>query len=256
MVMFTNLSKKEKKELIKKIKNKKELKSLDNSFIEKLLLNEDINLNFRSREFKEFLKRIRKRLHDIYGVFSLGDKWKLLNGLKKNPSLENHRKILRLHRSTKERLDCYEEIYRKIGKIDSLLDLGCGLNPFSYPWMNVKKYIASELSKEDCEFIKEYFKIMNINGKVVKYNLLENNKYLEADVCFLFKLLDSLEELEKGISEKLLRRLKCKKIIVSFPTKTLSGKKLNKRRLKWFENLIKNYEIFEIENEIFYIIER
>ena len=45
--------------------------------------------------------------------------------------------------STKERIDYYPKIYSEIfriaGKPGIIADLGCGVNPFSFPYMNLKK---------------------------------------------------------------------------------------------------------------------
>lgn len=97
-------------------------------------------------------------------------------------------------------------------------------------------------------------KKFGLNGKAIRINLLKENNFLKADVCFLFKVLDTFESLRRGISKDILKKINCKILVVSFPTKTLSGKILSKKRLKWFERIVKNYETFEIENEIFYIV--
>ena len=72
----------------------------------------------------------------------------------------------------------------------------------------------------------------------------------------MFKTLDSLETLRKGITKDILKKIKSKVIIISFPTRTLSGKMLSKKRLVWFNKMLSDYSIFEIENEIFYIINK
>ena len=63
-------------------------------------------------------------------------------------------------------------------------------------------------------------------------------------------------EAVKDITKEILNKINSKIIVVSFPTATLSGRKINKKRLIWFERLIKDYSIFEIKNEIFYIIDK
>lgn len=272
------------KKIISVIKSKKQLSSLEDKFVEKLILkffenNPKLKARLenhpkieKSKEFKVVVKSVRKELHDVYEVFKLDPKRSaLLECLKKyldknkldKKAIELHEQILETHQSTKERLNDYEEVYKKIlyPKPQKILDLAAGLNPLSFPWMKLKKvdYIASELSSEDCKFINDYFKIMKkfgLNGKVMQLDLLDKCKLPKVDICFLFKTLDSLESLKKNISRNLLNSIDAKKIVISFPTKTLSGKKLSEKRLVWFERLAKDFEIFEVENEIFYILHK
>lgn len=272
-----------KRYLISDLKSKKELSSLDGDFLSDLADNyfvknkklfsiiEEHPKFEKSREYKITLKDLRKILHEIYGVFQLDhNREKLLGLLEKeiinkdkidDEVLDLHKKILKTHRSTKERLDDYRNIYKKILDKDVrfILDIGSGLNVFSFPFMGLKKvdYIAAELNAKDCLFLDRYFDLMKkfgLNGKSIKINLLKDRRFPEVDVVFLFKVLDTLESLERGITKEILDSIKCRKLVVSFPTNTLSGKNLSKKRLIWFEKLIKNYETFETGNEIFYII--
>jgi len=274
---------------------KKELKNLNNEFvIEKihafLEKHKKINDKFensrydefkRSKEYKEIIKKIRSGLREIYGVFILNDYDKrnmLLQELKSNGSLENHNKILALHKSSKERLAYYPIIYRKIfeiaGKPEKIIDLACGLNPFSYIYianlgLNPEynpEYIACDLSEKDLELIKEYFEYFKIKGFAKRIDLVkENNQLAElskgTDIAFLFKTLDSVETVERNVSKKILENLKSSFITVSFSTKSLGGKKpIRKQKRAWFEKLAGqlgfNIGFFEIPGEIFYVLSK
>jgi hypothetical protein len=270
--------------LISQIKRKKEFSNINNKFIEELIKNKidekdlikisDHTNPKKSKEFKLSIKIIRKILHDIYGVFNIGkNRFELLNELEKesknkdkiNNNLKNiHLNLLKTHKSSNERLPFYDEIYKKIFhefKPKTILDLSSGLNPLSYPFMNLREvnYIATEFVDEDTKFLNEYFSIMKkfgLDGKALTLNLLEIKNLPKSDICFLFKTLDSLETIKKDITKEILNKINSKIIVVSFPTATLSGRKINKKRLIWFERLIKDYSIFEIKNEIFYIIDK
>jgi 16S rRNA (guanine(1405)-N(7))-methyltransferase len=127
--------------------------------------------------------------------------------------------------------------------------------------MNLNKvdYIATELTNKDVEFLNKYFKIMkkfNLNGNAIILNLLNIKTLPKVDICFIFKTLDSLETIKKDITKEILNKINAKLIVVSFPKKTISGKKLDKKRLAWFNKLIEDYETFEVENEIFYLINK
>lgn len=285
MVRFTEEYKKEKINLlVSYIKNKKEFSDIEDEFITELLYNKINDKDLikiadhpkpeKSKEFKKSLKSIRKILHEVYGVFNISrNRTKLLkeleNEVKKSDIINDkiktiHLELLKTHKSTIERINSYEKIYNKIfDNINpkSILDLSSGINPISYPWMNLDKidYIATELNDNDVNLLNKYFNLMKkfgLNGKAINLNLLKIKKLPETDICFIFKTLDSLEMLKRGITKDILNKIKSKIIVVSFPTRTLSGKNLSKRRLAWFNNLISDYSTFEIENEIFYIVNK
>jgi len=274
-------------DFVSEIKKKKNLSSLPNDFVEDLIieffkkyprLEQNLKKHpkpLKSKDFKFMLKEIRKILHDIYGVFSLRKKdlKSLKTHLKKiqkldETALQLHIELLESHKSSAERLDFYTEIYENIfpytGKPKSILDLACGLNPLSFPWMNLKKveYFACELTEDDSKFIKEYLNIMKpfgLNGKAFSSNLMRFKKLPKVDICFLFKTLDSLEDLEKNYSKKLLKKIPAKFVIVSFPTISIGGRNPIRQR-GWFFRMLRELdysaETFEIENEIFYIVKK
>ncbi|MFH1637110.1 MAG: hypothetical protein ABIB71_01665 [Candidatus Woesearchaeota archaeon] len=260
--------------LISDIVAKRELKDIDRALVEDLVKDyvsshplKDLPYSQlkRTKEYKLAVKEIRRVLREVYGVFKLkgfDKREEILERLKGLDDVECHEALLKLHKSTAERLEFYPEVYSAIlnvaGEVKSVLDLGCGLNPVSYPFMNRKvKYLAAELSEKDSAFIQKYFDKAGVDGKAFALNLLEVKELPSADICFMFKLPDTLESLKRGVTKELLGKIKCKWLVVSFSTKSLGGRKsISKKRLVWFEKLIKDksYETFEIENEFFYII--
>ena len=109
-----------------------------------------------------------------------------------------------------------------------------------------------------------YFDKFNINGisksyDITKLDFLEDNNFKDADLIFLFKALDSLEEVKKNISKDILEKISAKKIVVSFPTMSLiSRKEFNMEKRNWLFNFLNRmnwqYEQFEVENELFILI--
>lgn len=261
-------------ELIKKIKSKQTLQNLDDSIIEQKIITylkknslhlQDLN----KKQLTNLLKTIRKDLHEQYGVFQLDLKKRkfYFEKLKNNPnSLDFHNKILSTHKSTYERLEIYPVLYKKLFSLtckpNSILDISSGLNPFSFPYMNLKnvKYISTELTLEDCKFIQSYFNIKKINGKVLQLDLFSFKNFPKADITFLFKTFHSLEKNSFKIAEKILKNLNSKFIIVSFPIKTISDKKMNFPYYPGFERLLKRlnfrYKKLLLKNELFFIINR
>ena len=277
MVMSINLSKEEKITILDEIKKKKILRDLEDHFVLELLddylvkhpklivkLKEKGSFQ-KSKEFKLIVKDVRSVLHDVYGLFSF-DKKKVEKLLKeKEFDLDWHVKVLKCSKSTSERLNyypiIYEQIWSEIGEIKSILDLGCGLNPFSLLYMDLKnvEYSAYELTSGYCDVINKYFKLAKVNGKCESVDLLKIKKLPKADVCFLFKVLDGLEQIKLNYTLELFEKISSKFIIVSFATRSINaGKKFN--RGKWFIRMLDKmklkYKFFETDNEIFYIINK
>ena len=157
-------------------------------------------------------------------------------------------------------------LFKLLGDIKGkdILDLACGLNPLAQKYIGTKlEYNASDISEKDVEFLKEAYKTFGFKGDIFRADLSEEeeHKKLEkynTDWCLLLKALDPIEETNEDISYKLIPSIKSKWIIVSFPTLTVSRKNMRNPRRNWFEKVItrldKTFEIFEIENELFYII--
>lgn len=263
-----------KDEIIKDIKAKKELRDISDTYMEsflKIIIPKKLEEKFdsaksfsqlkRTGAYKEFFKTAREKLRKIYGVFK--------EDINREELLEqrDYEAILKSHQSTRERIDDYPKIIKEIynsTKAKSILDLGCGLNPIAiYPHKNkIKAYYAGEISKDDVDLLNNFFKQENIPGKAFIFDLITDDfsKLPKADVCLLFKVLDALEILEENISLKILRKIPCTNIVVSFTTKSISGKKSFNTDRSWFERILKtlkyNYKTFETSNEIFYIIKK
>ncbi|MDD5193085.1 MAG: hypothetical protein PHF67_00710 [Candidatus Nanoarchaeia archaeon] len=224
------------------------------------------------------IKSIRKNLHRLYSSYSRGKKHKknkLLEELRKNQNdLEIIKKILGTVVSAKERLYEYEKIYSEIfkitGKPATILDLGCGLNPISFPFMNLKKldYYAYDIDEEDIQFLNEYFKLMKskgLNGRAQILNVRDFEKISKlpsSDLIFLLKIIDLIDINNHKSSEELIKILikKTRFIVASFATRTISGKPMNLPRRRGFEFMLKRiglkFETFSIKNEVFYVISK
>lgn len=244
--------------LIKKIKEKKPLNNLDDSLIEEkiinfLKLNPKINKsldlnNEKNKEFIKILKSIRNNLNKHYGIFWLSN----------TISLESHK-------STKERLNFYPELYRKIfaltGKPKTILDISSGLNPLSFEFTNLPKstkYIATELSKQDCEILNNFFQKNQINGEAIQIDLTKTQSFPKADVVFLFKVFDSVEEKGHKLAELIINNLKANYAVISFATITTKNQKMNFPNRGWIERLLERlkltYKKLNFGNEVFYIV--
>ena len=235
---------------INEIKKKKELRDIDNDFILDMFGRYNIS-NLTPKEKKVLIKDTRAKLRLIYGLFRTKQK---------GPILERHA-------STRERLLYYKELYHHIfeitGKPKVILDLGCGVNPFSYRYLGIKPvYYAYDISHSEINAINGYFSRSDIKGKAEILNLMhvdEVKKLPKADVAFIFKMTEMFD-LGKGHKkpEEVLLQIPSKWLVVSFATRTMSGKRMTAPRRRWMEWLCTRlgwgYELIEFPNEIFYVI--
>lgn len=245
------------KNLIQKIKDKKPLDNLDDNFVKEYIekyfkKNRKIEKLLKahpkpekSKYYKQLIKEVRNELNKIYGVFWI-----------------NKKEALESHKSTKERLSLYPKIYEKIfkitGKPNTILDISCGLNPLTYNYLDKNtRFIATELTKKDCDFIRNYLKKNNLRGEVLQIDLFKENNFPKADVCFLFKILDIIP---KNKAEELLNSIPADYIIASFSLINIHGRKMNYPLQGWFQRMLKRlnlkYKLIKEENEIFYVIKK
>lgn len=277
--------------LIEKIKSKKELSSLDDDYVEKILQKflknkkiafekySTIKQFEKSNTCKEIISQTRSQLRELYGVyikqnlFIYEDKIKQINSY----DAELIEVILKSHQSSNERINNYSETYNLIfqklfeiglAKKFTLIDLACGVNPFSYKYFPEKPtyYFASDLSKQDMDLINIFFKNAKINGIAKAYDLLDEQNILEInkkeyDLCFLFKALDSFEKIKRHFSKKLISELNAKYFVVSFAKVTIGGKKtIGENKRFWFENFLTKedirFEKIDLINEIYYVFKK
>jgi hypothetical protein len=232
----------------------------------------------KTKTYKEFLKDVKKFLHETYSVYQVreGAKKKQIYSLMKRTTnkeklLELHEEMLHLHSSSRERKKDYETIYRNIfsvcGEPKKIFDIGCGMNAFSLPFAG----IGCDAVEEDISLIAEYLKnvgkVLGFKGRSFLVNAFDK-KFLvdiskvKSDVCFVFKMLDVFDYGVKHHkkSEEILKNINSKFLVVSFPTKTISNKKMSRPRRKWFEvmcdRLNWNFDYFETSNECFYVVKK
>jgi hypothetical protein len=180
--------------------------------------------------------------------------------------------FLRKHLSTRERLNYYPELYKKLLssiKECSVIDLGSGINGFSYKFFPQKKkidYTSVEAVGQLVNLMNFYFKKNKLKAKAIHESLfnLENIKELilkckPPRIIFLFKVIDSLEMIERDYSKRLLKELVplCDQIVISFATKSMIRQDKFKVNRKWITDFIKeNFKLigdFNLGNERYII---
>lgn len=224
---------------------------------------------------KEINKNARKKLHQVYGAytesFDLATFARKLEELQKSGDRLGFAEILLLHSSSKERVgllsDFYQRIFEITGRPTSIIDLACGLNPFSYPWIHDSEahlsYKGFDIDLGTTESMEAFFGTTNY-PVTIGYNDLFSGlpKHDESDLVMLLKTLPCLEQQEKGISRQLLNAIKSKKIVVSFPAQSLGGKQkgMVANYRQWLQDCLEG-EAFAIQEIFFptetvYILER
>jgi len=273
--------------LIQKIKEKKELKEISDDFVRDELFkyfqinpkSAEVISKPKSTRYKNIVKENRSKLRRVYGLFRIDEQIKKRRGLVeqylKRPSSKLIAEILKTHSSTEERLPYYVKLYEKIfkitGKPKGIIDLGCGVNPFSLPYMNLRslQYHAYDISEEEIFSLREFFSQLHAKDSFFQgyaevldaLHFAQLEKLDKVDLCFLFKMTDVLDR-GKGhaVTEEVMRNLPANFLVISFPTKTMSGKKMNFPRRKWMELLCQRlgykFKTLNLPNEIFYVIKK
>jgi len=195
----------------------------------------------RSKFFKEVLSKAKARLRKQALVYFPSEA--------KSPSL-------------KERKEIPEPVLNEISRINPrrFVDLGCGLNPLFFPYsrFSVERYLAIDINKQIVKKANDFFQSKGIQGEAVAADIKAFNFDEVFDVAFLFKLLDLVDDSGHKKAEMIFTALKAKMIIISFPTKTLSGKSMTFSRRTWVEKMLSRlkhqFKIIETENEVFYVV--
>ncbi len=277
--------------IIAKIKEKRELVHLDPEVCQKHIIKylmlhgkilsqlaKDFAAIQRSKEVTQIVKAIREEIHHVYGVYQTQDIGKIAGcldklekDLKNKPiekTKEDHDKILRLHRSTTERLESYEHFFEDIfaitGKPKSIIDLACGLNPMAWPYYQLRniRYYAYEMNDQDVKYIQQYFQIIqphtNIQGEAIRLDITKDAlPTVGADICLLLKVLDLIEPI---IAEKIITTVKATWFVISFPTKTITDQEMRFKRRAGFQKMLRRlgirYQTLSYDNEIVYIFKR
>lgn len=232
----------DKEEIIKNVIEKKDFSQLPKK---------DVELAFKKFEKRECSdeEKIRITRNLLRKVFSAFTSHKILSLKNKDEEW-----ILRKHLSTRERLPYYNQIYHRILKdMDNkitIFDFGAGINGFSYKYFSKKvNYIGIESMGQLVNLMNFYFKNKNFPGKAISESLFELEKIKDIikkikgqKIFFLFKVIDSLEMLQRDYSKRLLSEISplADKVIVSFATRSLIKREKFKVNRNWIKSFIYN----------------
>ncbi len=190
---------------------------------------------------KPAVKAVRNKLHQVGGAYinrnvDYSNAEESLRTLPSNHQAEKVKKFCRQylesHASTAERLPILEDFFQttlaSIAPVHSILDLACGLNPLAIPWMPLApqpNYHACDIYLDMLGLIKSFFNHFKINGEAQICDLLGEVPNEHAQVAFILKSIPCLEQVDKSIGPRLLDALQTDHILVSFPVRSLGGRK-------------------------------
>lgn len=193
-------------------------------------------------QLKAAIKATKNKLHQVTGAYWQGKpdyaKWLALlertaiNSAVANPELLQNvcLPLLNHHASTYERASLLPSFYTKLfaglPPITSILDLACGLNPLTIPWMALPPdatYFACDINQEQMSFLQQALPLLNVTGEAFICDLLQEIPSHSVDVALLLKTIPCLEQVDTAIGLRLLSEIKAQTLLISFPAQSLGG---------------------------------
>ena len=232
----------------------------------------------KGRKLKDAIKEVSSRLHQAGAAYFNATPnyaaWKaelteLPHDLNSAQVKEFCLRAMQAHSSTRERLPILEDFFNKtlasLAPVESVLDLACGLNPLAIPWMPLAKnarYSGCDIFSDMTGFLDHFTDHFDIEGSFESCDLTRLNFTQHATVAFLLKTLPCLEQLDKGISPKLLDAVPADHLLISYPIRSLGGraKGMGKTYETQFEKLMANrnwqVERFEFKTELAFLVKK
>ncbi len=236
-------------DLVGEVKKKKEFSGVPDSVVGRALC-----------ESKDDVKEARALLRKYFGVFLT------------NRVLHKSGNKLDVHISSKKRDygEFYGEIFSGIRDVKSIVDLGCGVNGFSYEFLpRGVSYVGVEAAGQLVDQMNIFFKDNYFDGRAICGDLFDLDLVrgiLEKAKCprvvFLFQVVDALENMERNFSLKLIGEImkNCEVLVLSLPLVSLGGGKKFAVKRKWLMDfLAENYNVlrdFEMFGERILVVQK
>ena len=192
----------------------------------------------KAKNTADAIKRTKRKLHQVFGAYVLN--------LKPEPAIASiqqasaadgtaalaatARRLMAGHASSRERLPELERFYREVfavtGVPATLLDVACGLGPLAAPWMDLPcgtRIIACDVDRRIVEIVDSFLTAFGLAHDVTLCDVAQRLPDVEVDVALVLKTLPCLEQQAAGAGASLLDRLPARHVVVSFPTRSLSG---------------------------------
>ena len=170
----------------------------------------------KRRNVKEAIKATKNKLHQMVGAY-----W---NG---KPAYTEWLITLRAASDLDAQRAACQTIFTDLPPIRSILDLACGLNPLTIPWMPLApnaSYHACDVNAEQIGFLQQALPWLGVQGTAAVCDLLQPFSPPAVEVVLLLKTLPCLEQIDKNVSARLVTRLHAPVLIISYPAQSLSGR--------------------------------
>lgn len=197
----------------------------------------------RNVPLKEAVKETKNKLHQVAGAYldrrtpyaewltRLRAAAQKRDGSSSEALRELCWEIMSSHASTRERLPSIENFYtvclERVQPVRSVLDIACGLNPLSLPWMPLAPdapYYACDLYSDMMAFVGEFLDAAGRAGSATAQDVVSSPPTQNVHVALILKALPPLEQTGKTAGIDLLRAVNAEHMLVSFPTRTLGGR--------------------------------
>lgn len=176
--------------------------------------------------------------------------------------------MLAVHTSSRERIPqmeaFYREIFDRIGRPGSVLDVACAFNPFAFPWMGLPRetaYHAYDLHAPRVRLLNSFFRAYGMEPLAEVRDILLDPPEVKADTAFFFKEAHRFESRRKGCNRNFWISLPVQTIVVTLPAENLTGQHQMRDRQrslveKNIEGLGWSLEETEVGGEMIFIIRK
>jgi 16S rRNA (guanine(1405)-N(7))-methyltransferase len=261
-------------QIVAKVKESAKYRTVSESLIRRVASQELAKRD----NLREAVKATRSKLHQVGGAYldhpvdydsCLGELRTAFTAGKEK-FLQACQQVMCYHSSTRERLPIldrfYSTILAELPPPHRVLDVACGLNPLAIPWMGLTKhveYLAVDIYSNMIDFINQYMSLIGMHGDAVVGDVIADCPTSLVDVAFILKTIPCLEQVDKNAGARLLNCIQAKHIIVSFPIRSLGGRRdkgMVKNYTQRFNEIVadKNWSIqrFEFPSEIVFRVSK
>lgn len=179
------------------------------------------------------------------------------------------RQVMSQHASTRERLGhldvFYPTVLAEIPPPGSVLDIACGLNPLSLPWMGLSdqvEYLAVDIYHDMAAFLNGFFSLLPVRGEALAADVLSSLPPGPFDLAILLKAIPCLEQIDKAAGARLLGQIQAPNLLVSFPVYSLGGRARGMRQNyeAHFQELVagKGWQVrrYDFPNELAFLLRK
>lgn len=227
------------------------------------------------KRYKEVRQAVKAKLHQIVAPY-LGDpdyelaQIEMERAFASTPQglLDFCHSMLKSHSSTRERLTqmelFYERIFQITGMPSSIMDLACGLHPFSIPWMHLPQttsYHAYDLHRPRVKLIRNFLDLYHQPGEAVYDDILLHPPKIQADIAFFLKEAHRFDQRRHDSNRQFFQQLSVNYLVVSLPANSLTGRH---DKIKQHQRLVYDavseqdwpIEQFQVDTELVFILKK